>query len=37
VTGWVSATEAHLDVTATTTDGERAVTAVVTLTRRPGA
>jgi hypothetical protein len=37
VTGWVSATEAHLDVTATTTDGERAVTAVVTLSRRPGA
>ncbi len=37
VTGWVSATEGHLDVTATTADGERAVTAVVTLTRRPGA
>lgn len=37
VTGWVSSTEAHLDVTATTADGERAVTAVVTLTRRPGA
>jgi len=37
VSGWVSATEAHIDVTATTADGERVVTAVVTLTRRAGA
>lgn len=37
VTGWVSATDGHLDLTATTADGERAVSAVVTLTRRPAA
>jgi hypothetical protein len=35
LTGWVSSTQGHLDVTATTADGERAVTAVVTLTRTP--
>jgi hypothetical protein len=37
VTGWVSATQAHLDVTAHTVDGERAVTAVVEMVPRPGA
>jgi hypothetical protein len=37
VTGWVSATDGHLDLTAKTTDGERAVSAVVTLTRKPPA
>ena len=37
VTGWVSATAGHLDLTATTADGERAVTAVVELTRRAAA
>lgn len=36
VTGWVSATEASLDVTATTTDGERSVQAHLDLTRTPG-
>lgn len=36
VTGWVSATEASLDVTATTTDGERSVQAHLDLTRAPG-
>jgi hypothetical protein len=36
VTGWVSATEAGLDVTATTTDGERSVRAHLDLTRTPG-
>jgi hypothetical protein len=36
MTGWVSPTLAHLDLSATTVDGERAVTAVVDLTRRPG-
>lgn len=35
VNGWVSATEGHLELSATTADGERAVTAVVTLTRVP--
>jgi hypothetical protein len=33
----VSATQAHLDVTAHTVDGERAVTAVVEMVPRPGA
>lgn len=36
VTGWVSATEASLDVSATTTDGERSVQAHLDLTRTPG-
>lgn len=36
VTGWVSATEAWLDVAATTTDGERSVQAHLALTRTPG-
>ncbi len=36
LTGWVSATRGHLDLTATTTDGERAVRAVITLSRRAG-
>lgn len=36
VTGWVSATDAVLQVNATTTDGERSVTADLTLTRTPG-
>jgi len=35
LTGWVSDTDGHLDLTATSADGERAVTAVVTLTRTP--
>jgi hypothetical protein len=35
VQGWVSATEGHLELSATTADGERAVAAVVTLTRGP--
>lgn len=37
ITGWVSATEGHLDLAATTADGERALTAVVTLSRKPTA
>ena len=37
VTGWVSATDGHLDLTAKTTDGERALTAVITLSRKPAA
>lgn len=36
VTGWVSATDAALEVTANTTDGERSVHAGLTLTRNPG-
>jgi hypothetical protein len=36
LTGWVSAAQAHLDLSATTVDGERSVTAVVDLTRKPG-
>ena len=36
-TGWVSPTQAHLDLAATTADGERVVTAVVDLSRSPGA
>ncbi len=36
LTGWVSATAGHLDLKSSTTDGERAVTAVVTLSRRVG-
>ena len=35
MTGWVSPTQAHLALAATTVDGERAVTVVVDLTRRP--
>ena len=35
VTGWVSPTQAHLDVKATTVDGERAVVAEVDLSRAP--
>jgi len=35
VTGWVSSTQAHLDVKATTVDGERSVVAVVDLSRAP--
>lgn len=37
LTGWVSATEGRLELTATTADGERALTAVITLSRRPAA
>ena len=37
VTGWVSDTDGHLDLTAKTADGERALSAVVTLTRKPPA
>jgi hypothetical protein len=37
LTGWVTATQGHLDVLATTADGERTVTAVVELTRKPAA
>ena len=37
LTGWVSATEGHLDLTATTADGERSLTAAVTLSRKPAA
>jgi hypothetical protein len=37
LTGWVTATQGHLDVSATTADGERTVTAVVELTRKPAA
>lgn len=36
VTGWVSATQAALDVAAATTDGERTVQAHLDLTRTPG-
>jgi hypothetical protein len=36
VTGWVSATQASLDVTATTTDGERSMQAHLDLARTPG-
>jgi hypothetical protein len=36
VTGWVSPTEAALEVDATTTDGERSVRATMTLTRDTG-
>lgn len=36
VTGWVSATDASLQVVASTTDGERSVQADLTLTRAPG-
>jgi len=36
VTGWVSPTQAHLDLAATTADGERVVTAVVDLSRSAG-
>ena len=35
ITGWVSATRAELELTGTTTDGERAVTARVVATRLP--
>ncbi len=31
--GWVTATTGHLDLTATTTDGERSIRAVITLSR----
>lgn len=34
ITGWVSPTAGHLELTATTADGERAVTADIELTRR---
>jgi hypothetical protein len=37
MSGWVTATQGHLDVAATTADGERTVTAVVELTRKPAA
>jgi hypothetical protein len=37
MSGWVTPTQGHLDVTATTADGERTVTAVVELTRKPPA
>lgn len=37
LTGWVSTNAGHLDLEATTTDGERAVTAVIALSRRAGA
>ena len=37
LTGWVSATDGHLDLTAKTADGERALTAVITLSRKPAA
>ena len=37
LTGWVSATEGRLELTATTADGERALTAVITLSRKPAA
>jgi hypothetical protein len=37
VRGWVSATAGHLELIGTTADGERAVTAVVELTRRSAA
>ncbi|WP_420122082.1 hypothetical protein [Nakamurella sp.] len=36
VTGWVSATQAVLDIAAVTTDGERTVQAHLDLTRTPG-
>ena len=36
LTGWVSATAGHLDLKATTTDGERSLAAVITLSRRSG-
>lgn len=36
VTGWVSATQASLTLSATTTDGERSVAAQLELTRDPG-
>ncbi len=36
VTGWVSATQASLQVDATSTDGERSVHANLDLTRTPG-
>ncbi len=36
LTGWVSPTAGHFDLKATTTDSERAVTAVIDLTRRVG-
>lgn len=36
VTGWVSATDASLQVNAGTTDGERSVVADLHLTRTPG-
>ena len=35
VTGWVTPTAAHLDIAATTVDGERAVTAALDLARKP--
>ncbi len=37
MSGWVTVTQGHLDVSATTADGERTVTAVVELTRKPAA
>jgi len=37
MTGWVTPTQGHLDVSATTADGERTVTAVVELIRKPAA
>ena len=37
MSGWVTPTQGHLDVAATTADGERTVTAVVELTRKPAA
>jgi len=35
MTGWVTPTAAHLDLSATTVDGERAITAAVDLLRTP--
>ncbi len=36
LTGWVDVTAGHLDLKATTTDGERSVSAAITLSRRAG-
>ena len=36
LSGWVSATAGHFELKATTTDGERSVSAVITLSRRAG-
>jgi hypothetical protein len=37
MTGWVTRTQGHLDLSATTADGERSVRAMIELTRNPGA
>ena len=37
LTGWVSATDGRLELTARTADGERGLTAVITLSRKPAA